>query len=122
IVFPAPGATVSSGTRLTITGTSADQGGGIVAGVEVSVDGGTTWKAAHGASVWSFDWTPGVPGSATIKVRAIDDSGNLEAAGAGNTVAIAPGDCPCTSIWRPAAVPTVPGAADNNAVELGVQF
>src|SRR6185295_13036160 len=67
-------------------------------------------------------WTPGVPGSATIKVRAIDDSGNLESAGAGSTVSIAQGECPCTSLWRPTSAPTVPSAADGNAVELGVQF
>ncbi|HXI32311.1 MAG TPA: N,N-dimethylformamidase beta subunit family domain-containing protein, partial [Vicinamibacterales bacterium] len=122
VVFPASGTTVSSGVRVTITGTSADQGGGIVSGVEVSVDGGTTWKMAQGTTLWSFDWTPGVPGSATIKVRAIDDSGNLEAAGAGSTVLIGAGDCPCTNLWRPTATPTVPSAADSNAVELGVQF
>jgi hypothetical protein len=122
IVSPASGAAALSGNRATITGTAVEQGGGIVAGVEVSVDGGTTWKAATGTTVWSFDWTPGAPGSATIKSRAIDDSGNLEAAGAGTTVSIAANDCPCTSIWRSGATPVVPGAADTNAVELGVQF
>ncbi|HXI27390.1 MAG TPA: N,N-dimethylformamidase beta subunit family domain-containing protein, partial [Vicinamibacterales bacterium] len=122
IVSPATGSNVSSGVRITITGTSADLGGGTVAGVEVSVDGGTTWKAATGTTLWSFGWTPGVPGAATIKVRAIDDSGNLELAGVGSTVSIAQGECPCTSIWRPSAVPTVPSAADTNAVELGVAF
>jgi hypothetical protein len=122
VVSPADGATVSSGVRITITGTAADQGGGAVSGVEVSVDGGTTWKAAKGTTLWTFDWTPGVPGSATIKARAIDDSGNLELAGAGATVSIAQGECPCTSIWRPSAVPTVPSAADSDAVELGMLF
>jgi hypothetical protein len=122
VVFPAAGATVSSGVGITITGTSADQGGGVVAGVEVSVDGGTTWKAAQGTSLWSFDWTPGPIGSATITVRAIDDSGNLESPGPGNTISIAQSECPCTSIWRPTATPTVSSVADNGAVELGVQF
>ena len=31
----------------TITGTATDTGGGVVAGVEVSTDGGTTWHPAH---------------------------------------------------------------------------
>jgi len=119
IVSPAPSATVSSGVRITITGTASDASG-IVSGVEVSVDGGTTWKAAKGTTLWSYDWTPGIPGSATIRARAIDDSGNLEAAGPGTTVSIAQGECPCTTLWRPTAVPTVPSAADGNAVELGV--
>jgi hypothetical protein len=124
IVSPAqatPATTVPSGVRITITGTASDANG-IVAGVEVSVDGGTTWKAAKGTTLWSYDWTPGIPGSATIRARAIDDSGNLEAAGPGTTVSIAQGECPCTSLWRPTAVPTVPSAADGNAVELGVLF
>src|SRR3954462_9754695 len=121
IVSPAAAATVSSGVRITITGTTADLSG-VVSGVEVSVDGGTTWKAAKGTTLWSYDWTPGVPGSATIRARAIDDSGNLEAAGPGTTVSIAQGECPCTSLWKPTAVPTVPSAADGNAVELGVLF
>src|SRR5262249_5926976 len=93
IVSPVMSATVSSGVRLTITGTASDLAG-VVSGVEVSVDGGTTWKAATGTTLWSFDWTPGVPGSATIRARAIDDSGNLEVAGPGTTVSIQQGECP----------------------------
>ncbi|HMF93192.1 MAG TPA: N,N-dimethylformamidase beta subunit family domain-containing protein [Vicinamibacterales bacterium] len=122
VVFPTNGGTVSAGVPVTITGTSTDQGGGLVAGVEVSVDGGATWKAAQGTTLWNVDWTPGVPGSASIKVRAIDDSGNREVAGAGSAVSIVPGVCPCTSIWQPTAAPGVASAADANAVELGVQF
>jgi VCBS repeat-containing protein len=122
IVFPAAGASVPSGSRLTISGTSVDQGGGIVAGVEVSIDNGATWRAAQGTSLWNFDWTPGTPGSATIKVRAIDDSGSLESAGAGVTVIVAQGDCPCTSLFKPTTVPPVPDSADGNPYELGVKF
>src|SRR5262245_13036078 len=122
VLFPEPGASVPSGGRLTITGAATDQGGGHVAGVEVSVDGGATWKAAQGTSVWNFDWTPGTPGSATIKVRAIDDSGNLEAAGSGVNIIVAPGDCPCTNLWKPTTVPPIPDAGDANPYELGVKF
>ena len=38
---PRPPAAVADGTQVTITGTASDTGGGVVAGVEVSTDGGT---------------------------------------------------------------------------------
>src|SRR6185503_18222995 len=55
ISSPANGGTVGGGDRVTITGTASDSGGA-VAGVEVSVDGGATWRAAQGTSAWSFEW------------------------------------------------------------------
>jgi hypothetical protein len=67
---------------VTVSGTSTDSGGGVVAGVEVSTDGGSTW---HPATITTPDdttvsWTFSGPGTsaATIRVRASDDSGNLE--------------------------------------------
>jgi hypothetical protein len=42
ITSPSPGATIQSST-VTITGTATDAGGGVIGGVEVSVDGGKTW-------------------------------------------------------------------------------
>ena len=48
ITSPAPNGSVESGDRTTISGTATDNGGGTVAGVEVSVDGGTTWQKAKG--------------------------------------------------------------------------
>ena len=126
IVFPGPGASVPSGSRLTITGTSTDPVvngiSGRVAAVEVSVDNGATWHAAKGTSNWNYDWTPGTLGSATIKVRGIDDSGNRESAGAGVVVVVVQGDCPCTHLWKPTTVPPIPDSADGNAYELGVKF
>ena len=79
ITSPAAGATVADGTQVTITGTATDAGGGVVAGVEVSTDGGTTWHPATG-----HDHAGPTPGSRTarrprpIKARATDDSGNIE--------------------------------------------
>ncbi len=46
ITSPAAGANLQDGTTVTITGTATDTGGGVVAGVEVSTDGGTTWHPA----------------------------------------------------------------------------
>ena len=82
IGFPLDGASLPSGTPVTITGTATDAGGGVVAGVEVSVDGGTTWSAANGAASWSFAWTPTTQGTVTIESRGFDDTGNLEVPGA----------------------------------------
>src|SRR5262249_36273969 len=78
IASPKEGATVPVGKPVAITGTASDPGGGSVVRVEVSVDGGATYGAATGTTAWSFDWTPNSPGPATIKSRAVDDSGNVQ--------------------------------------------
>src|SRR5262249_13091413 len=43
-----------------------------------SVDGGATYSAATGKNDWSFNWTPSAPGPATIKSRAVDNTGNVQ--------------------------------------------
>src|SRR5262245_29545754 len=53
IVTPADGAVVASGGTVAISGTAADAGGGVVGGVEVSVDHGTTWHPANGRASWT---------------------------------------------------------------------
>ena len=69
---------------VTITGTATDGGGGVVAAVEVSVDGGVTWHPATGRATWRFEWKPGVEGGeVSVLSRAVDDSGNLEVVGEG---------------------------------------
>ena len=87
IVSPASGATVA-GAVVAITGSATDRGGGIVAGVEVSVDGGTSWHPATGTDRWSYDWqVPDGAGATTILSRATDDSMNMEVPEEGITVA-----------------------------------
>jgi N,N-dimethylformamidase beta subunit-like, C-terminal/Bacterial Ig domain/Purple acid Phosphatase, N-terminal domain len=88
VVTPASGSSVSPGSSVTITGTGSDAGGGVVAGVEVSVDGGATWHPAAGTTSWSYVWKPLRSGSVTIRSRAVDDSGNLETPGAGSMVSV----------------------------------
>src|SRR5262245_23184955 len=78
ITFPTAGATVGIGTTVTITGAASDAGGGTVARVEVSVDGGASFSAATGTTAWSFTWTPTTPGQLTIRSRAVDSSGNVQ--------------------------------------------
>ena len=66
----------------TFTGTATDDDGnpnttdGTVALVEISFDGGATWRPADGTTNWSYDWIA-TPGTHDIVVRAIDDSLNL---------------------------------------------
>lgn len=72
-----------AGQQATIAGTATDRGGGVVAGVEISTDGGNTWHSASmsndAANVsWSYSWTPSVTGSYTILARSVDDVANLE--------------------------------------------
>ncbi len=90
ITSPSEGSSVPTGSSVTITGTAADAGGGEVAGVEVSGDGGKTWHRAVGLENWSYVWTPSSLGSVTLKSRAVDDSGNLEAPSSGMTLGVAP--------------------------------
>jgi hypothetical protein len=122
ITAPAAGASIAAGTAVTITGTATDAGG-VVGGVEVSVDGGVTWHPANGRGPWTYNWTAVGSGFVTIKSRAVDDSGNLETPSAGVTITIpaAGGGGSGVSIWAPTTVPA--GAdPDTNSVEIGVKF
>ena len=124
ITSPTQGANLSNGSSVTINGSATDAGGGVVAGVEVSTDGGTTWHPVTTMSnpstsvTWSYTWVAHGSPSATIKSRAVDDSGNLEKPSAGTTVTMA---CPC-SIWGPAVTPKTIDGGDTAATEVGVKF
>ena len=71
-----------------ISGASHDRGGGCVAAVEVSVDGGATWHPVEGREAWRYEWKAEGSGTQMILCRAVDDSGNLEAPAAGVTVTV----------------------------------
>ena len=86
ITSPTNGSTLAANTPLTVRGPATDTGGGIVAGVEVSIDGANTWHPASGTSSWNYTFTPASGASYTIRSRAVDDSGNLETPSAGVTV------------------------------------
>ncbi len=91
ITSPPAGSDVPVGSPVTVAGTAADAGGGVVGGVEVSVDGGETWHPAEGRDNWNYAWTPIAAGAVTIKSRAVDDSGNLETPTAGVNVTVGTG-------------------------------
>ena len=124
IASPTNGGSVQPNTQVTITGTASDAGGGLVGGVEISTDGGTTWHPASGRESWSFTWNTGSSGTTTVRSRAVDDSGNLEQPATGATVTIGSGNqaCPCT-IWSSATTPAKAAeTSDTSAVEVGVKF
>jgi hypothetical protein len=123
IMFPMAGATIALGTPVNITGTATDAGG-MVAGVNVSVDGGLSWNPVTGRTSWNYSWTPATLGSATIKAIAVDDSGNAQNTPTEINVTVIqppPPTCPC-SVWGSGAAPANPVANDGAAVELGLKF
>jgi Domain of unknown function (DUF4082)/Bacterial Ig-like domain/Bacterial Ig domain len=104
ITAPAASANLALNPALTISGTATDAGGGVVGGIEVSVDNGATWRRANGRASWTYSWTPTVAGTYTIRTRAADDSGNLETPSAGRTVTVGVDTTPPTISARSPAV------------------
>ncbi|MBD2335808.1 DUF4082 domain-containing protein [Calothrix sp. FACHB-156] len=121
ITSPTTSTALQKSSVFTITGTASDTGGGVVGGVEVSVDGGTTWHPANGRANWSYTWRPAAEGIVNIKSRAADDSGNLETPGTGVNVTVAPRNCPC-SIWNDNVTPSLLADSETQAVEVGLKF
>ena len=123
ITAPAAGGTLQLGAPVAIVGTASENGGGQVGGVEVSADGGATWRRANGRGSWTYNWTPSTLGQVTLRSRATDDSGNVESAASGVTLTVSSGGqaCPC-SAWSSGVVPTVATSSDTGSVQLGVKF
>ncbi|AXJ11223.1 DUF4082 domain-containing protein [Arthrobacter sp. PM3] len=113
ISAPVEGATVPHGTSVTVSGTASDTGG-IVAGVEVSTDGGSTWHPAQGTQSWSYTYIQKGLATATIKVRAVDDSANIGTPATRNLQLTGP----YTVFGQ--QIPAVPDSQDGGAYELGM--
>ncbi len=107
ITSPTDGATVPEG-QLTVSGTAQDAGGGRVAGVEVTTDGGTSWHPAAGRDNWSYSFTPRT-GTYSIAARTTDDSVNTGAPSAAVSLLVVP---------KTAVLVPVPGAAVRGAAVL----
>ncbi len=124
IASPAQGAAVQDGSAVTITGTATAAGESVVAGVEVSTNGGSTWHPAtlttpaEQSAKWEYRWAAHGNPTTNIKSRAVDDSANLETPAAGVTVNV---ECPC-SIWGSAVTPPTPDSGDATSLELGMKF
>ncbi|MBL8728038.1 MAG: DUF4082 domain-containing protein [Planctomycetes bacterium] len=126
ISAPADGSSTPQSDTVVIQGMATDVGGGVVAGVEVSVDGGATWAAATGTTNWTFLWAPAAQGVVTIKSRAFDDTGNLEVAGGiGDlnviSITVTAPMCPCT-VFPAALSPIEPLGNDSSPIEVGMKF
>jgi hypothetical protein len=119
ITSPAAGSTVPAGTQHTISGTATDSGGGRVGSVEISLDGGTTWRRANGLDTWTYSWTPTALGPVSIRVRASDDSANLGATATAD-VTVGAQQCPCTVFGT--QTPPVVDSGDASAIEVGMKF
>ncbi len=91
---PVVGASISTCQPIVISGTASTNGGDPLAGVEYSVDGGTTWYKTNGTTSWSAQWTPTTPGVVTVKSRAINDSGWSESPGSGVVLTVVASTCP----------------------------
>ena len=124
ITSPSAGATFTNGSTVTITGTATDSGGGVVAGVEVSTNGGSTWhpvttmSPANTSVTWSYTWSAAGNGPVTIMSRATDDDGNMETPGPGVSVTV---NCPC-GLFGANYTPSTTAASDSASYELGVKF
>jgi DMSO/TMAO reductase YedYZ molybdopterin-dependent catalytic subunit len=88
IARPAQGETVPANSSVRIRGAAWAAGNEIIR-VEVSTDGGSTWKEAtllgeakpNAWRFWEFDWkTPSAPGKQTLVARATDSLGQTQAA------------------------------------------
>jgi hypothetical protein len=116
ITSPAAGAGAVNGNQVTVTGTATDLGGGKVAGVEVSTDGGATWHPATGTTSWSYKFYAAGLGSQTLVARATDDSANLGAASAARTLTLTG-----SNTLYGTRVPDNPAESDTGGWELGVK-
>ena len=125
ITSPSAGATFANGSTVTISGTATDSGGGVVAGVEVSTDGGSTWhpvttmSPADTSVTWSYTWSAAGNGPVTIESRATDDSGNIETPGLRR---VRHGQLPVQPFRRQLHAVRSTSANDSAAYELGMKF
>ncbi len=120
VTSPLSSGSFTAAQPIVITGTATDSGGGHVAVVEVSTNGGVSWHRATGSENWTYSWTPLAGGSYTILSRAVDDSVNMETGVTGTTITVAA--APTTSLFSPSDVPVILTDSDVGFVNLGVSF
>lgn len=121
MLSPVAGAFLPANTSLTVRGTAQDQGGGVIAVVEVSIDGGNSWHRATGKENWTYTFTTRGNGPFSILSRAVDDSGNLERNGP--RIDVNPNPNPgIWSLWSNSDVPSQIDSGDAKAIEVGVRF
>lgn len=118
ITSPTAGLSIAGSSTFTITGTATDSGGS-VGSVEVSTDGGATWRRATGRSTWTYAWPVSGLGPTTVLARATDDSGNTQATPTSVSVDVT---CPCSLLSGSSPSMSASAVADPSPVSLGVKF
>ena len=113
------------GQLVTVTGTANDAGGGVIARVDVSTDGGKTWHPATSSvgavsESWTYTFAAPTPGTYTIKSLAVDDSLNLETPGPGISYTVSPSTA--LTLFNTSATPAIANVSDPDAVEVGLKF
>jgi DMSO/TMAO reductase YedYZ molybdopterin-dependent catalytic subunit len=91
---PSDGASLSFKTGKVLVHGAAWAGEADIAKVEISTDGGTSWRSAklgheqahYAWRLWSYDWKAGKSGDYTILSRATDSKGRTQ---------------PATAVWNP---------------------
>ncbi|WP_343715859.1 DUF4082 domain-containing protein [Inquilinus sp.] len=128
IISIGSGGALAADQTVTISGTATDAGGGRIAMVEISTDGGKTWNRATGFSSWTYSWIVPSAGSYTIETRATDDWANVEKPSDATTVSASssPNQSLFTKSPGDVVVNTTASSnldsGDNNSVQLGVRF
>ncbi|UPJ60690.1 DUF4082 domain-containing protein [Bradyrhizobium sp. 192] len=120
ITSPTGGTSVSQGQTVTITGTASDVGG-LVAGIEVSTDGGTTWHPVSGTTSWSYTWIASGSGTQLIEARATDDSVNMQATPATVSIDVTGGSS-SGGLFAASNVPAQTSLNDGTPLEVGLKF
>lgn len=125
---------VQAGQLVTLRGIAVDANGtpqteddGIVAAVEVSTDGGASWRVASGTTSWQYDWVATGVGPHVLLARPIDDSVNLTFDGqqlATLMIEVLPAPPPTEfHLFDPSAPPAASVFSDTpGGYELGVSF
>ncbi|MFC0247610.1 DUF4082 domain-containing protein [Citricoccus parietis] len=114
---------VPHGQPVTVSGTATDgtgAGAGVVAGVEYSLDAGSTWAPAEGTTNWSVSYLQPGMGDHTVLVRAIDDSANYPAETADAAAVTIAVEGPYSTFGE--RTPKLPDSGDPAGVELGLRF
>nr|WP_246180129.1 DUF4082 domain-containing protein [Microvirga thermotolerans] len=119
LTFPNGTTDIYEGQYVTISGTAADVGG-LVAGVEVSTDGGQSWHKATGRETWTYTWQAPDSGTYQVLARAVDDSVNLGGATTPISVTVKP--ALTSSFFNFSDTPTTLFNVDARSVELGMKF
>lgn len=88
ITDPVSGSTIHSASSYILAGTAADLSGTGIKRVDISTDGGVTWRGAQGATQWTFPWTLPADGIYSILSRATDNTGRVEIPGVGIIVIV----------------------------------